>query len=75
MAPLRGFGVTDRVFCASTACRGKLRGIMAKKSKPKKQRANPSVMQSEAAGPSPRGSWSAIVMAGGILGLCAGLYA
>jgi hypothetical protein len=72
---MRSFGLTGRVFCAATACDGRLRGIMAKKSKPKKQRANLSVMQPEAPEPSPRGSWSAIVMAVIIAGLCAGLYA
>ena len=51
---------------------------MAKKSKPKKLRANPSVIQPEALeplSPSPRRSWSTSVMAVLIAGLCAGLYA
>lgn len=72
---MRSLGVTSLVFCAATACDGRMSGIMAKKSKPKKQRANPSVMQPEALEPSPRRSWSAIVMAVVIAGLCAGLYA
>jgi hypothetical protein len=51
---------------------------MAKKSKPKKPRANPSVIQPEALeplSPSPRRSWSTSVMAVLIATLCAGLYA
>ena len=51
---------------------------MAKKTKPKKPRANPSVIQPEALeplSPSPRRSWSTSVMALLIAALCAGLYA